>query len=209
MKNLRLLIVAVVISAVATFSASAQQKIASVNLKKLVNGYYKTKLAEDALQNHVTELQKEIKDMADGLEKSKVDYKQLLDQANDQARSQDDRAKLNQAATDKAKDISNSQVALQQFQRQAEAQLTDQKQRMLQDLLDEIQKAVGVKAAAAGYMMVVNSSSPESAVVYVDPATDITASVLSQLNAGAPVDVSKPAASTSSMLPLNISTNLP
>src|ERR1700744_5408457 len=119
MKNLRLVIVAVVISAVATFSASAQQKIASVNMKKLVNGYYKTKLAEDALQNHVTELQKEIKDMADGLEKDKATYKQLLDQANDQAISSDERARRNQAVTDKAKDISNSQVALQQFQRQA------------------------------------------------------------------------------------------
>ena len=213
MKNLRLYLAALMISVLAAFSVSAQQpaaapvKIASVDMKKLFNGYYKTKLAQDALETHRTELRKEIKDMADGLVKAQDDYKQLVDQANDQAISADERSKRQQAVADKAREVSNSQAALQQFQRQAEAQLTDQSQRMVANLVEEIKKVVSAKAVAGGYTLVVNSGSPED-VVYVSPDNDITSDVIAQLNAGAPADAT-PAPTANPLLPLNISTNLP
>lgn len=214
MKNLRLLVIGVTVAALTALSATAQSpapaaapgKIACVDMKKLFNGYYKTKLAEDALDSHKAELRKEVKDMADGLAKSQQDYKSLLDQANDQTLSADERAKRQQAADDKAKEVANAQAALQQFQRQAEAQLADQSQRMSANLVEEIQKDVGVKAAADGYAVVVNSANPE-AVVYVSPDCDITAGVLSLLNANAPADALPAAANP--LVPLNLSTNLP
>ena len=203
MKNFRLLIVTAALMAVA-LSASAQSKIASVDMKKLFNGYYKTRMAQAALDKDKTDLRKEIKDMADGLDKAKLEYKQLLDQANDQAISADERDRRKQAAADKAREVNSSQVAIEQFQRQAETQLGDKSQRMISNLLGEIQKAAADKAKAGGYNLVVNSSNTE-AYVYTDPATDITDSILKQLNVGAPIDVTRPAGA----LPFNISTNLP
>ena len=203
MKNLRNTILTVVLLAATLVSASAQTKVATVDMKKLFNGYYKTKLAQSSLEGRKTELRKEIKDMADGLQKAQADYKQLLDQASDPAIAADEREKRKQASADKAKEISNSRAAIEQFQRQAEAQLADQSQRMSANLVTEIQKAVTDKAKAGGFSLVMNAASTE-VVVFADTDTDITAAVLTQLNAGAPIDVSTPNAG----VPLNISTNL-
>ena len=202
MKNLRYTILTVVLLVATAVSASAQTKVATVDMKKLFNGYYKTKLAQASLEGRKTELRKEIKDMADGLDKAQADYKQLLDQASDPAISADERDKRKQATADKAKEMSNSKAAIDTFQRQAEAQLADQSQRMSSDIVGEIQKAVADKAKAGGYSLVMNGASTE-VVVFAGADTDITASVLGQLNAGAPIDVTTPAG----MAP-NISTNL-
>jgi outer membrane protein len=203
MKNLRLTLLSVLLLAAMAFSASAQTKLATVDMKKIFNGYWKTKQATVALESRKAELRKEMKDMADSLEKAQSDYKQLLDQANDQAISADERDKRKQAASSKFKDISSTKTSLDQFQRQAEAQLADESQRMSGNLVTDIQKAVADKAKAGGYAIVLNAANPES-VVYVDPATDITDAVLSQLNAGAPIDLTKPTGPS----PFNISTNL-
>jgi len=206
MKNLRYTILTLVLLAAAVISASADTKVATVDMKKLFNGYYKTRLAQSSLESRKLELRKEIKDMADGLDKAQTDYKQLIDQASDQAISGDERDKRKQAAADKAKEINSSRAAIEQFQRQAEAQLADQSQRMSANLVGEIQKAVADKAKAGGFSLVLSSDKVE-VVVFANGDNDLTAAVLSQLNAGAPIDVSTPAIGTG--LPLTISTNIP
>jgi len=204
MRKLCLTILTVCLLAVMTVSASAQTKIVSVDMKKLFDSYWKTKQAQSALESRLTELRKEIKDMTDGLEKTQNEYKQLLDQATDQAISPDEREKRKQSAGDKAKEMSNSKIALDQFQRQAEAQLADQKQRMSSNITTEIRNVVTAQAKASGATVVLNANITDI-IVFTDPATDITDNVLKQLNAGAPIDVTKPVAG----LPLNISTKAP
>lgn len=199
MKNFKSAMIAVVLLAVAC-SASAQTKVATVNMKKLFDGYYKTKMAMTALDKKRSDLLKEAKEMADGLDKARSDYKQLLDQANDQAISADERDRRKQAASEKGKEISDSQVALEQFQRQAQAQVAETGQRMSDNLVTDIKKAVSDKAKAAGFLMVLNSGSTE-AVVYASTDNDITDTVLSQLNAGAPIDVAKPSDSLPLLVP--------
>jgi outer membrane protein len=204
MKNLRLTLLTVLVLAATAFPAAAQTKIATVDMKKIFNGYWKTKQATSALENRKVELRKEIKDMTDGMEKAQKDYQQLLDQSNDQAISTDERAKRKESATAKFKEITGSKIALEQFQRQAEAQLGDQSTRMSGNLVSDIQKAVADKAKAGGYTMVLNSATVE-VVVYSDSGIDITDGVLAQLNVGAPIDVNQPA----NGVLLNTSTNRP
>jgi len=101
MKNFRLMIViAVSLLVIGSASVQAQSKIASVDMKKLFNNYYKTKLAEDLLDKDKADARKNLKDQADSIEKATADYKALLDQANDQAISSDARDKLKQSAAD-------------------------------------------------------------------------------------------------------------
>ncbi len=191
MKKFQLLIVAAT-AMVLAFSASAQEKIATVNVTKLYNGYYKTKMARNALDKKNQELTKEIKDMADGLDKARGEYKDLLDQANDQAISADERQRRQGAAQEKQKEISDSTAAIQSFRNQASSQLQEQDQRMTEQLINDIKKAVADKAKVAGYNIVLNTGSVES-VVYASTDNDITDAVLTQLNAGAPIDFTKPA----------------
>ena len=203
MKKLSLILLTVALLAAMAFSANAQTKVATVDMKKIFDGYWKTKQAQSSIETRKAELRKEIKDMADGLEKAQTEYKQLLDQSNDQSISADEREKRKQNAVSKAKEMNANKAALDSFQRQAEAQLADQSQRMSGNIVTEIRKAVADKAKAGGFGAVLNSAAVEI-VVYSDTGTDITESVLTQLNAGAPIDVTKPAG-----MPINISTNLP
>jgi len=203
MKNLRVMFLTVILLSAMSFSAAAQTKVATVDTKKIFNTYWKTKQATAALENRKIELRKEMKDMTDGLEKAQADYKQLLDQASDQAISADERDKRKQAAANKLKEMTSTKSTLDQFQRQAEAQLADESQRMSGNLVVEIQKAVADKAKAGGYTVVLNASNTE-AFIYTSPDADITDAVLAQLNAGAPIDLSKPMGG----VPLNLNTNL-
>lgn len=187
MKMLRTTILTALLLAVLSVPALAQTKIATVDMEKIFKGYWKTKQAEVALNKRVADLQKEIKDMADGLDRAQADYTRLLDQANDQALAAAERAKRKQAAADKLKEMNNSKAAIDQFNRQAQSQVLDQRQRMTANLVSEIQKAVGDKAKSGGYTLVVNSAVTE-AVVY-SSGDDLTDAVLRQLNAGAPIEL--------------------
>ena len=195
------IIVAALLAVVA--SASAQSKIASVDMKKLFNGYYKTKMAQTAMDKDKNDLRKELKDMADGLEKARADYKQLLSQANDPAITTDEKDKRKASAMEKAKDVNGRQVAFEQYQRQAETQLNDKSQRIVSNLVGEIQKVVADKAKSGGYTLIVNSAAND-ALLYTSPDSDLTAAVITQLNAGAPIDFNKPVTGL-----LNVSTNAP
>src|ERR1035437_4403654 len=188
MKNIRNIVLTISLLAFLSVPAFTQTKTASVDMKKLFNGYWKTKSAHTLLEKSKTDLRKDLKDMADNLEKSQADYKQLLEQANDPAISAGERDKRKLAIADKAKEINNSKVAFEQYQRQAESNLAEKSQRMSGNLVADI----------------LNSAATE-VVVYSDPGADLTDSVLKQLNEGAPIDVTKPAGG----MPFNISTNLP
>ena len=97
-----------------------------------------------------------------------------------------------------------------QFERQAQATLAAQTQRMRTDIIQEITTVVTTKAKAAGYTMVIDNAAQSlnqtPVLLYNDGLNDLTAAILAQLNAGAPIDLT-PAASV--VPPLTISTNSP
>jgi len=199
MKNiLRIALLTILLLTFLSGSALAQQKIATVDVQKLFNGYWKKKQAEVALNDRKAELEKEDRGFIDDLKKSKDDYQKLLDVANDQAVSDDERARRKQAADDKAKQIQDSQQTIVQFERQAQATLAEQSQRMRENILKEIQAAVATKAKAGHYTLVIDSvaqtANQTPVFLYNDGQGDLTTDVLNQLNAGAPVDTTTPAA---------------
>ncbi|MGB7770180.1 MAG: OmpH family outer membrane protein [Verrucomicrobiia bacterium] len=213
MKNvLRIILPAILLMTLLSSSALAQQKIAIVDMGKLFDGYWKTKQAEAALNDRKTELSKEDHGFLDNLQKDRDEYQKLLDAANDQAISAEERDKRKQAAADKYTEIQNSQTTIVQFERQAQATLAEQTQRMRSDLIKEITAAVAAKAKAAGYTMVLDlagqSINQTPVVLYTDGQNDLTVAVLAQLNAGAPIDLTQ-SATNSVVPPLTISTNLP
>lgn len=207
---LRVVLSTVLLTALLGSSALAQQqKIATVDMRKLFDGYWKTKQAEAALNSRKAELDKEDRGFLDNLHKARNEYQKLLDAASDQAISADERAKRKQAAADKYKEIKDSQQTIVQFERQAQATLSDQTQRMRRDIIKEITAVVSDKAKAGGYSLVFDlagqSINQTPVVLYTDGHNDLTTAVLAQLNAGAPIDLNP---ETNSAVPaLTISTN--
>src|SRR5580658_7394841 len=134
----RTLLTTVLLLAFTSVPALAQTKIATVDLKKLFDDYYKTKLAQQAIQDHQAELEKDYTTMADDLKKQNDQYEQLLESADDQAVSEDERQRRKLAADDQLKHMQDSKATIDQFERQAQMTLQDQRQRMRDNILDEI-----------------------------------------------------------------------
>ena len=199
-KIIRIVLPTILLLTFLSSSALAQQKIAIVDVQKVFNGYWKKKQAEIALDDRKAELQKEDRGFIDDLKKSKEDYQKLLDAAADQAISDDERARRQKAADDKAKEIQDSQQTIVQFERQAQATLAEQSQRMREDILKDIQAAVATKAKSGHYTLVIDSSAETAnqtpVFLYNDGQDDMTSNVLNQLNAGAPVDTTAPSATS-------------
>ena len=198
MKNiLRTVLPAMVLMAFMGSSVLAQTKIATVDLRKLFDNYYKTKLAQAAIKERADQLDKDDKSMKDDLKKGSDDYQKLLQQANDQALSADERDRRKQSADDKLKQLQASKTAIDQFERQAQTTLGEQRQRMRDNILVEIKAAVATKSKAAGDTLVFDTAAETvngtMAVVYTTGDNDLTESVLAQINAGAPIDLTKPA----------------
>jgi outer membrane protein len=186
---LRIILPTVLLLAFLSGSAMAQTgKIATVDMRKLFDGYWKTKQADAALNDRKAELEKEDRDFIDGLKKDRDEYQKLLDTANDQAVSADERDKRKQAAADKDKQIKDSETTIVQFERQAQATLAEQSQRMRANILNEIKTAVTARGKAAGYAMVVDIASETvnqtPIILYSSGENDLTVAVLAQLNAG-------------------------
>ncbi len=208
MRNfLRAIFPAMLFLAFTSLPALAQPKMATVDLKKLFDNYYKTKLATAAIQERADELEKDDNGMLDDLKKHNDQYQTLLASASDQAVSQDERDKRKQEADDMYKQLQDQQGAIQQFERQAQVTISDQRQRMRDDILDEIKKAVADKAKASGDTLVVDTAAQSAngtpIIVFTDATNDVTDDVLRQLNSTAPPDLPE----TTTPTPIFSSTN--
>ena len=201
MKNLfRTILPVLLLMTVMGGSAVAQTKIATVDLRKLFDNYYKTKLAQAQIQEHAAQLDNDDKSMKNDLKKASDDYQTLLQQSSDQALSADERDRRKQAASDKLKELQSSKAAIDQYERQAQTTLGEQRQRMREKIIIEIKAAVTNKAKAGGYALVFDTAAETvngtMAIVYTSGDNDLTDAVLAQLNAGAPIDTTKPVMTT-------------
>ena len=196
MKNwLRTFLVGMVLMTALGGSALAQGKLATIDLRKVFDGYWKTKQADSALKDRASDMEKEYNNMREDWKKAREDYQSLLNSANDQAVSSEERDKRKKSAEEKLKYLKQTEDGITQFERQSRATLDEQRKRMRDNILGEIRTVLNAKAKAANFSLVLDSSS-ESAnntpnILYTNNENDLTQDILSQLNAGAPVDAGK------------------
>jgi outer membrane protein len=212
MKNyLRTILPAVLLMTVLSGSALAQTKIATVDLHKLFDGYYKTKLAKADIEARKAQLEKDDKAYLDDYKKASDEYQQLLSQENDPIISSDERDRRKQAAADKLKELQDRKTAIAQYEQTAQSTLAELLQRMRDKVLVDVRDRINTTAKAGGYTLVIDVSAQgitsTDIVLYNSGDNDLTDEVLKQLNAGAPVDTTTPAAMTPS--PLLMDTNSP
>jgi Skp family chaperone for outer membrane proteins len=183
-------------------SALAQTRVATVNLQKAFDRYWRTEQVIAALKDRVAELAKTHDEMVRDYKKSKEEYQKLLEDANNQAVSPEERDRRKSAAEDKLKDLKSMEDNITQFDHQADVSVAEQKARMRKNLLDEIKLAIDSKAKAGGYALVIDTGAQTYAadpsgpyytpnVLYWNETNDLTDTVISQLNAGAPLEAPK------------------
>jgi Skp family chaperone for outer membrane proteins len=188
---------------------AAEQKIATFNLRKAFDGYYKTIQSTAALKQERDEVGKELQQMADNGQKHETEYRKLIDKANDQAISAEERDKSKKAAADKYAELENDKQYINTFDREATARLREKERQRRDDIVKEIMGVVEAHAKTAGYTMVLDPSG-ESAnmapvVLYTNGQDDMTDNIIKELNAAAPpgsLDTNTPAAtSTTNVTP--------
>jgi len=191
------LLIATLLLSLAGGTAWAQSKIATVDLRKLFDNYWKTKQADGALKDLENDLKKELSSLRDTHKKMTEDYQRLLADANDQAVSSDERDKRKKSAEAKLRDIKESEDTIKGYVTQADERLLLQRRRMRETILNEIRTMIHAKAKAGNYALVVDTSAetPNATPVfaYASGENDLTTNLLEQLNAGAPVEFPKSA----------------
>jgi outer membrane protein len=178
-------------------SASAQGlKIGSIDLRKVFDGYWKTKQADASLKDRAADMEKEHKNMLDDYKKAREDYQSIVESLNDPAIGTDEKDKRKKGAEDKLKYLKGQEETITQYERQARTTLDEQRRRMRDNILTEIRNLVNAKAKTGNYTMVIDSAADSinstPVVLYSDnPDNDFTKAILDQLNATAPPDAAK------------------
>jgi len=176
-------------------SAYAQGRLATVDLRKVFEGYWKTKKADAQLKERGADMEKERKTMLDDYKKGKEDYQTLLSDANNQVLSPEERDKRKKSAEDKLKQLKETEDTIQQYERQARTTLDEQRKRMRESIIEEIRATLNAKAKSAGYSLVVDTAAETvnntPVVLFSNNENDMTQTVLEQLNTSAPLDLPK------------------
>src|ERR1700691_600442 len=106
---------------------AAEQRIATFNLRKAFDHYYKKKQSDAALQQEVADVEKERAQMVENGRRHEDEWRKLIDKANDQAVSADEREKSKQAASQKYAELESDKQSINEFDRMANARLTEKR----------------------------------------------------------------------------------
>jgi len=174
-------------------AAEAPMRIGIIDLKKVFDGFYKTKQADTQLKERAADLDKSRQAMMDDYDKAKREFESLRDSANDQALSADERDKRKAAAEKKLIEMRQIEQDTAQFDRTARGTLAEQQRRMRDRILDEIKEVVNSKAKQASLDMVIDvaaeSVNQTPVLLYYRGNDDLTTLVLNELNSRGPVDL--------------------
>jgi outer membrane protein len=179
----------------AAATADAQPKIATIDLEKTFDRYYRTKQADAVLKERGADFEKTYKGMLDDYEKANEEYKKLLDGANDQAVSAEERDRRKKLAEGKLIELRQSEQQIRTFGNQSRSTLDEEKRRKRDSILRELTDVVTRKAKAGSYTLVIDIAAKTinntPAILYSNGENDLTEEVLREVNANAPLDLLK------------------
>jgi outer membrane protein len=172
--------------------ASADIKIAVVDLSKAFDQYYKTKDAQTLLKQKQDTYQKEIQDLINDYERMGQEAQTLDKAANDPTLSQQARADKGTALNAKKQDLVNLQNKIQEMKVERTKEIQEELFRRHKEIVDEISAVITNYSGPQGYDLVIDKSSASAAsgvsiVLYnSSKLIDITADVIGLLNKSAP-----------------------
>ena len=193
---------------------AAEQKIATFNLTKAFNAYYKTIQATVLLNQEVTDAKKAEAQMIESARKIDDDYRKLVDKATDQAVSAEEREKSKKAMEEKRAELEDANQSISERENRDKMHIQAKEEQRTAEIVKEIVGVVEARAKAAGYTMVLDASGTTfnhvPALLWSNGQDDLTDSIIKELNAAAPpgsLDTNAPAGASSNNLATPINTN--
>jgi Skp family chaperone for outer membrane proteins len=175
-----------------TAGMAAELKIATFNLRKAFDSYYKTIQSSVAIKQEIAEMEKEQSQMVENEKKHESERLTLIEKANDQSLSAEERDKTRRAIPQKEVELEADKESINQFIQMAKTRLDEKERQRVEDIVKEIQGIVDAHAKAAGYNLVLDSSAVSQNLVqtpvllYTNGQEDMTEVIIKELNAAAP-----------------------
>lgn len=179
--------VAVLLGAALT-TVSATEKIAVIDVARVIREYDAARNAEERLEERANEFSVENETMLERHDTLKREFERLRDESLDAALTDAARAGRRRAAEEKLQEVAEYEQEIRETTSLRRRQLEQQRQRVFRSLIETIRAAVARQAEQGGYTMVLDASDvPGSvgAVLYHQSGHDLTAAVIERLNASA------------------------
>ena len=178
----------------------AQIKVATVDMNKVFSGYYKTKDAENKINDAREVAKKELDERMES-------HKQMLDEINQLNKDIDNPALSATAKSDRSKkredkiaQVRQLEQEIQEFKTSREKQLQEQAVRMRNQIVEEIMKVITDRVKDEQYDVVLDKSGQSlngvQFVLYSQDKMDFSDEVITALNKNRPT-ATAPAASPS------------
>ena len=173
-----------------------QSNIATIDLQKVFDGYWKTQKANLNLKQSDSEYRDLRGQYLAEFKQVGEEYLKLIELANDPAVSAEEKQRQQQNADAKKRQIKELEDRIRKFDQSNRTVLAEQQRRMRENLLTEIQGVVTSKARVAGYALVLNTAAlsitKAPIVVFSNGERDMTDQILTHLNADAPTTLVRP-----------------
>ena len=170
-----------------TAAAQESLKIATIDLLKTFDSYWKTKLSNDQLKERGADFDKARIGMMEDLRLLEEEYKKLNVSAQDRANSEEKRAADLKKTQEAFTEFKRLEQQIIDFNKNAQKTLADQTRRLRKGRLDEIQEIISTKAKELGYDLVIDSSQdvllPRTpTILFTTGKNDLTKMVVDILN---------------------------
>ena len=171
---------------------AAEQRLVFVNMDRIFNEFYKTKLADAQLKEQAAQVMEERKKLGADFEKLQQEFNKLRDDAQNTALNEDVRAQRRTAAEEKLVEVRDFQAKITRFDDTRRKQMEDQSRRMRKRIVDEIRETIQTYARNQMYSAVLDTSGQTlngiETVLYMEPRLDMTSEIINVLNQGRPTD---------------------
>ena len=191
MIHLRLskLVLSTITMAVFTGTIYSQEslKIATVDMSKTFESYWKTKLSNNQIKEREADFNKIEQGMVDDIKLIQEEYSRLVQSAQDPANSAAKREEDSKQARLKAAANDRSLRSLTEYRQNKNRTMGEMRARLSKARIDEIKEIISANAKKGGYDLVVNSAQNDTALIlYTVGKNDLTKEVIEELNKEAP-----------------------
>jgi Skp family chaperone for outer membrane proteins len=173
--------------------AQTGQKIAVIDLKKVFDGYYKTKQADALIKERASDFDKARKGLIDDYQKANEEYRTLMESIDDRAISNEERDRRKKNAEAKLVEIKELESTITRTDRSARETLAEQQRRHRENILRDIRALITAKARKEGYSLVLDTAAESinstPIILHAAGDFDMTEDILKELNKDAPASV--------------------
>jgi outer membrane protein len=161
-------------------------KIGTVDMKLVFEGYYKTKDAEQRINEARNAAKKELEDRMESYQKGVAEVQKLNQEIENPALSREAKETKAKSRDEKVGELKNMEREINEFRATREKQLQEQSGRMRQGIVDDITKIVQERVKADSYDVVFDKSGMSlngvPVVMFAKDPYDFTKEVVEALN---------------------------